>query len=84
MKGIEAAGGKALAIRADSADVEAVKHAVAKTVNTIQPGPIDTDMNPAAGDTELDASVKEIGYPQPDTRPQRPPDSSECSQPWCR
>ncbi|MEH2315227.1 MAG: 3-oxoacyl-ACP reductase family protein [Nostoc sp.] len=32
---IEAAGGKALAIRADSADVEAVKHAVAETVNTL-------------------------------------------------
>ncbi|MEH2122463.1 SDR family NAD(P)-dependent oxidoreductase [Nostoc sp.] len=28
---IEAAGGKALAIRADSADVEAVKHAVAES-----------------------------------------------------
>ena len=32
---IESAGGKALAIRADSADVEAVKHAVAETVNTL-------------------------------------------------
>lgn len=32
---IEVAGGKALAIRADSADVEAVKHAVAETVNTL-------------------------------------------------
>ena len=31
---IEAAGGKALAMRADSADVAAVKHAVAETVNT--------------------------------------------------
>jgi 3-oxoacyl-[acyl-carrier protein] reductase len=34
VRDIEAAGGKALAIRADSADVEAVKHAVAETVNT--------------------------------------------------
>lgn len=33
VRDIEAAGGKALAIRADSADVEAVKHAVAETVN---------------------------------------------------
>lgn len=32
---IEAAGGKALAIRADSADVEAVKHAVAETAGTL-------------------------------------------------
>ncbi|MEH1890492.1 MAG: 3-oxoacyl-ACP reductase family protein [Nostoc sp.] len=32
---IESAGGKALAIRADSADVEAVKHAVAETANTL-------------------------------------------------
>nr|MDF0366604.1 3-oxoacyl-ACP reductase FabG [Nodosilinea sp. TSF1-S3] len=32
---IEAAGGKALAIRADSADVEAVKHAIAETVNVL-------------------------------------------------
>ncbi|HEY9628211.1 MAG TPA: 3-oxoacyl-ACP reductase family protein [Coleofasciculaceae cyanobacterium] len=32
---IEAAGGKALAIRADSADVEAVKHAVAETANVL-------------------------------------------------
>ncbi len=33
---IEAAGGKALAIRADSADVEAVKHAVAQTVKHLR------------------------------------------------
>ncbi|MEH2010046.1 3-oxoacyl-ACP reductase family protein [Nostoc sp.] len=32
---IEAAGGKALALAADSADVEAVKHAVAETVNIL-------------------------------------------------
>ena len=32
---IEAAGGKALALAADSADVEAVKHAVAETVNSL-------------------------------------------------
>ncbi|MEH2468299.1 3-oxoacyl-ACP reductase family protein [Nostoc sp.] len=32
---IEAAGGKALALAADSTDVEAVKHAVAETVNTL-------------------------------------------------
>jgi 3-oxoacyl-[acyl-carrier protein] reductase len=32
---IEASGGKALAICADSADVKAVKHAVAETVNTL-------------------------------------------------
>ena len=35
VRDIEAAGGKALAIRADSADVAAVKHAVAETVNTL-------------------------------------------------
>ena len=35
MKGIEAAGGKALAVRADSANVEAIKHAIAETVNTL-------------------------------------------------
>jgi 3-oxoacyl-[acyl-carrier protein] reductase len=35
VRSIEAAGGKALAIRADSADVEAVKHAVAETVSTL-------------------------------------------------
>ncbi len=35
VRDIEAAGGKALAIRADSADVEAVKHAVAQTVNSL-------------------------------------------------
>ncbi|MBW4661796.1 MAG: 3-oxoacyl-ACP reductase FabG [Drouetiella hepatica Uher 2000/2452] len=34
VRDIEVAGGKALAIRADSADVEAVKHAVTETVNT--------------------------------------------------
>lgn len=34
VRDIEAAAGKALAIQADSADVEAVKHAVAETVNT--------------------------------------------------
>lgn len=34
VRNIEAAGGKALAIRADSADVEAVKHSVAETVNS--------------------------------------------------
>ncbi|MEG4010412.1 3-oxoacyl-ACP reductase family protein [Microcoleus sp. Pol11C1] len=34
VRDIEAAGGKALAIRADSADVEAVKHSVAETVNS--------------------------------------------------
>jgi 3-oxoacyl-[acyl-carrier protein] reductase len=35
VRDIAAAGGKALAIRADSADVEAVKHAVAETANTL-------------------------------------------------
>ncbi|MEH2393334.1 MAG: 3-oxoacyl-ACP reductase family protein [Nostoc sp.] len=35
VQAIEAAGGKALALAADSADVEAVKHAVAETVNTL-------------------------------------------------
>ncbi|MEG5170835.1 3-oxoacyl-ACP reductase family protein [Microcoleus sp. B3-D7] len=35
VRDIEAAGGKALAIRADSADVEAVKHSVAETVNSL-------------------------------------------------
>jgi len=35
VRNIEATGGKALAIRADSADVDAVKHAVAETVNTL-------------------------------------------------
>lgn len=35
VRDIEAAGGKALAIRADSADVEAVKHAVAETANVL-------------------------------------------------
>jgi 3-oxoacyl-[acyl-carrier protein] reductase len=35
VRDIEAAGGKALAIRADSADVEAVKHAVSETVNVL-------------------------------------------------
>jgi 3-oxoacyl-[acyl-carrier protein] reductase len=35
VRDIEATGGKALAIRADSADVDAVKHAVAETVNTL-------------------------------------------------
>ncbi|MEG4589966.1 3-oxoacyl-ACP reductase family protein [Microcoleus sp. MOSTC5] len=35
VRDIEAAGGKALAIRADSADVEAVKHSVAETVNAL-------------------------------------------------
>ena len=35
VRDIEAAGGKALAIRADSADVEAVKHSVTETVNAL-------------------------------------------------
>jgi len=35
VRNVEASGGKALAIRADSADVEAVKHAVAETVNIL-------------------------------------------------
>ncbi|WP_204138966.1 3-oxoacyl-ACP reductase family protein [Halomicronema sp. CCY15110] len=35
VRDIEAIGGKALAIRADSADVDAVKHAVAETANTL-------------------------------------------------
>lgn len=35
VRDIEAAGGKALAIRADSADPEAVKHAVAETVKSL-------------------------------------------------
>ena len=60
VRSIEAAGGKALAIKADAADTEAVRLAVAKTigtfgaidilVNNVQPGPIDTDMNPADSD----------------------------------
>lgn len=35
MRDIEEAGGKALAIRADSANIEAVKQAVTETVNTL-------------------------------------------------
>ncbi len=35
VRDIEAAGGKALAIRADSADVEAVKHAIAETADVL-------------------------------------------------
>lgn len=35
VKGIKAAGGKALAVWAESANVEAVKYAVAETVNTL-------------------------------------------------
>src|SRR5947209_4673886 len=64
VKAIELSGGKAVAIQADAADVEAVKGAVEMfsqglsrevgsrgiTVNNVQPGPIDTDLNPAAGD----------------------------------
>src|SRR3989454_512821 len=64
VKAIELSGGKAVAIQADAADVEAVKGAVKMfsqglsrevasrgiTVNNVQPGPIDTDLNPAAGD----------------------------------
>jgi NAD(P)-dependent dehydrogenase (short-subunit alcohol dehydrogenase family) len=57
---IERRGGKAIAIQADAADAKAVKAAVEKTlatfgrldvlVNNVQPGPIDTELNPAAGD----------------------------------
>ena len=35
VRGIESAGGRALAIRADSADANAVKNAVAETVRTL-------------------------------------------------
>jgi NAD(P)-dependent dehydrogenase (short-subunit alcohol dehydrogenase family) len=77
VKAIEAAGGRALAIRADSADVQAVRGAVAETVrayamtkaalagltrglsrdlgprgitvNNVQPGPVNTEMNPSDG-----------------------------------
>src|SRR5262245_19205100 len=47
---IEAAGGRALAIRADSADVEAVKNAIAETVKTF--GRLDILVN-NAGIAEL-------------------------------
>src|SRR5436190_926070 len=64
VKAIELRGGKAVAIQADAADVEAVKGALKMftqalsrevatrgiTVNNVQPGPIDTDLNPAAGE----------------------------------
>jgi NAD(P)-dependent dehydrogenase (short-subunit alcohol dehydrogenase family) len=72
VRAIESAGGRTLAIRADNAEVEAVKNAVAETVKVfgrldilvnnagvvalvpidefkVQPGPVDTDMNPADG-----------------------------------
>ena len=60
VKEIEHAGRKAIAIQADAADADAVKmftQGLSRevgnrgiTVNNIQPGPIDTDLNPAAGD----------------------------------
>jgi 3-oxoacyl-[acyl-carrier protein] reductase len=64
VKAIEADGGKAVAIQAEAADAEAAKGAVKMftqglsrevgnrgiTVNNVQPGPIDTDLNPASGD----------------------------------
>ena len=80
VRAIEAAGGRALAIGADAADPEAVRRAVARTVDTfggidilvnnagftkglardlgprgitvnnVQPGPVDTDLNPATGE----------------------------------
>ena len=45
LKGIEASGGRALAIRADSADVNAVKSAVVETVKTL--GRLDVLVNNA-------------------------------------
>src|SRR5437773_1037219 len=48
VRSIEATGGKALAIKADAADTEAVRLAVAKTIGTF--GAIDIDMNPADSD----------------------------------
>src|SRR5205085_566115 len=60
VKEIERAGRKAIAIQADAADAEAVKgftQGLSRevgnrgiTVNNIQPGPIDTELNPAAGE----------------------------------
>jgi 3-oxoacyl-[acyl-carrier protein] reductase len=55
----ESAGGRAKAFRANAADPKAIQDAAKMTVETfgkldilvnVQPGPIDTDLNPAAGD----------------------------------
>src|SRR6202051_2129416 len=57
VKAIELAGGKAVAIQADATDVKIFTQALSRevgsrgiTVNNVQPGPIDTDLNPASGD----------------------------------
>ncbi len=62
VRAIEAAGGKALAIKADAADTEAVRLAVAETIGTF--GGIDILVNNAGNTDEIASFVAYLASPE--------------------